>query len=140
MIRRKIAQFMWGRYGARGFDKLGTALFTVGFVSCFVGLFFRGTVSRILFGVQAVCYIYLILRLLSKNIPARQKENAAFCNFFKKVKNFFRLQKDRVKDRKTSVYKKCPKCSAVLKLPAIKGKHTVKCPRCGERFTVKNIF
>lgn len=138
MIRRKLAQFMIGRYGARGFDKLGTALFIVGFSACFIGLFFRGTVSYILFGVQGACYLCLIFRLLSRNVYARQKENAAFCGFWEKIKGFFKLQKNRVKDRGEFVYKKCPKCSAVLRLPATPGEHTVKCPRCGERFGVSN--
>ena len=36
-----------------------------------------------------------------------------------------------------ALYKRCPKCHQVLKLPLKKGTHTVKCPECGNSFTVK---
>jgi hypothetical protein len=34
----------------------------------------------------------------------------------------------------------CPHCKANLRLPRKKGKHSVVCPRCKERFEVKNLF
>ena len=35
------------------------------------------------------------------------------------------------------IYKKCPKCSAKLRLRRIKGKHITKCPKCGQKFNVR---
>ena len=34
------------------------------------------------------------------------------------------------------MYKKCPKCKQKIRLPLKKGKHTVKCPNCGNSFDV----
>ena len=139
MIRRKLAQFMYGRYGSYGLDGLNICLICVGFALYIVGLFLRGSVaSRIVFGVQTAFYVYFIFRLLSRNIAARRKENDAFMKFFRRIKNSFKLTKNKIRDRGEYVYKKCPSCSATLRLPYAKGSHTVKCPRCGERFDVIN--
>ena len=72
----------------------------------------------------------IFYRIFSRNIQKRRQENEKFCGFFKLIRNRFR-------DRKTHVYRKCPKCKAVLRLPKAKGKHTVVCPRCKNRFEVK---
>ena len=70
---------------------------------------------------------------MSRNIPKRRAENARFVGFFK-------LRRNKWKDRKTHVYRKCPTCHAILRLPKIKGKekgkgkHTVCCPRCANKF------
>ncbi len=141
MLRRKIAAFMRGRYGSTGIDKLGFFLLITSLVMHVAGWFFRGRAATFaIFGVQNAVLIYFIFRLLSRNYTARQKENRAFCSIFGKVKSWFRLQKDRIKDRGKFVYKKCPECRAVIRLPANKGRHTVKCPKCSCRFDVKNIF
>lgn len=75
-------------------------------------------------------------RALSRNIYKRQRENRAFLGFFARIGKWFRLRKNRWKDRKTHVYKKCPKCKNYLRLPRIKGSHTVCCPCCSHRFGV----
>lgn len=141
MIRRKIAEFMRGRYGSTGFDKLNAALLVSGFLLYFVSLFFRGYAAwYVLIGIETALYFYLIFRLFSRNIYARQKENRAFLGFFGKLRSHFKLQRDRIKDFKTHRYKKCPKCRVVLRLPAKRGRHTVVCPKCSERFDVNNLF
>ena len=73
---------------------------------------------------------YILFRTMSRNIPKRRSENERFLNFW-------RLRKNKRRDRKTHVYRKCPKCKAVLRLPKARGKHTVSCPRCRERFEVR---
>lgn len=37
-------------------------------------------------------------------------------------------------------YANCPHCRATLRLPRQRGKHTVRCPRCGERFGINIII
>ena len=75
-------------------------------------------------------------RGLSRNIAKRQKENQAFLAFFAGIGKWFRRLRNKWKDRKTHVYKKCPKCKNYLRLPRIKGAHTVCCPCCAHRFGV----
>ena len=80
--------------------------------------------------VFSITLIYIIFfRMMSRNIQKRRRENDRFCGFFK-------LRRNKFRDRKTHVYKKCPHCKAVLRLPKAKGKHTVICPRCKNRFSV----
>lgn len=80
---------------------------------------------------------YSNFRMFSHNRSARAKENSAFFGFFKRIGRFFRLQFFRIRDCKTHIYRKCPGCRAVIRLPRAKGNHTVICPRCGRRFGVK---
>jgi predicted RNA-binding Zn-ribbon protein involved in translation (DUF1610 family) len=53
-----------------------------------------------------------------------------------KIIKLFDYNKKKYKDRNTHMYKKCPKCKQKIRLPLKKGKHTVKCPNCGNRFDV----
>ena len=48
------------------------------------------------------------------------------------------MRQDIIKNYNKALYKRCPKCHQVLKLPLKKGAHTVKCPECGNSFTVNN--
>jgi len=132
---------MYGRYGASaGIDGLGWCLFISYFVLSVTGRFFGGIPRVVLTALSTAAIVFLFFRFFSKNIYARSKENGRFMSFWNKVKAFFRLQKGKIKDRKTHVYKKCTKCKAVIRLPRKKGKHTVVCPKCSERFDVNNLF
>ena len=53
-----------------------------------------------------------------------------------KIIKLFDYKKKKYKDRNTHMYKKCPKCKQKIRLPLKKGKHTVKCPNCGNKFDV----
>lgn len=132
-FKNKLAKFMYGRYGN---DKLNNlllwsyiALFIANAViSVFVEL---PPIVPVIYLVLSWCIIgFTIFRMFSRNITARRRENDRFFGYFKLIKNKF-------KDRKTHVYRKCPNCRAVLRLPRAKGRHTVVCPRCKERFSVR---
>ena len=139
MIRRKLAAFMYGRYGSYGIDSLNLFLVITGFVLYVAGMIVRGrTASFVIFLVQTALYVGFIFRFLSKNIAARRKENERFRSLWSRVRGWFRLQKNKARDRGEFVYKKCPECGAVLRLPYAKGSHTVKCPKCSARFEVNN--
>lgn len=121
-------------YGRNGIDELG--LFTIGI---YIVLSIINLVTNSFIGdLSALLLVALILfRLLSKNFTARQKEN----NIFKKITNFifkpFENLKRNIKD-KEHVYKKCPKCKTVLKLPlpTKKGIQKAKCPKCKKSLTL----
>lgn len=137
-FREKIIRFMQGRYGG---DKLGAALMIIYFVlyalfgvlRIFIKTrFIQSGISLLLFAIP----VYAAFRFLSKNIFNRQKENAVFCNFLNKISPSFILLKDRIKDIRTKRYRRCPCCKNVLRLPYKRGKHGVKCPKCGKEFNV----
>ena len=131
-IKSMLYKFMYGRYGT---DTLGNVMLISYIVITLLYTFIGFFVSSVWFDLavwilSSALVIMIVCRLFSRKIAKRRKENEKFCGFF-------RLRKNKFKDRKTHVYRKCPKCKAVLRLPKAKGTHTVVCPRCKERFTVK---
>ena len=129
----RLRQFFYGRNGP---DTISNVVTWVLFPVAVVGIFVGGVPGLILFGVYALGIGYALFRMLSRNVYARQRENQAFLAFFRKIKNFFKLQKQKWTD-KEHAYRKCPHCSSQLRLPKKKGKHTVRCPRCRKEFDVR---
>ena len=133
-FRERIWQFMQGRNGV---DALYNFLIIICFLLIIVNFFLTGIPKLIVSVIYLAVISWAFFRYLSKNLYKRRKENADFLRFIKKITAFFRLQRDRIRDRKTHVYRKCPECRAVLRLPKARGKHSVVCPRCRKRFEVK---
>ena len=130
-FREKLARFMAGRYGT---DRLYHFLIVICFVLIVVNLFARSFIISL---VELVILAYSAFRVLSRNIYKRQQENLKFIKLIDKPTKFYNLQKCKMRDRKTHVYKKCPSCKNNLRLPKQKGKHTVVCPCCKHRFDVR---
>lgn len=130
-LRERFYTFMYGRNGT---DALGRALLIVYVVLYAVALFVG---SYVLWGLMSALAVYAVFRMLSRNLAARRRENEAYLRLKKRVTSFFGLQKNKWRDRKTHVYRRCPACKSVLRLPKSRGKHTVRCPRCQHRFETK---
>ena len=113
---QKIAAFMQGRYGM---DSLNVFLLALDFILWFVNhfIFFR--------------------TVLSRNITMRSKENRSFCKIYEPAKKRVQLLWRQFRERDTYRYLKCPSCKAQLRVRAIKGKHNVRCPKCGSEFEKK---
>ena len=136
MFRRlldKINRFMFGRYGA---DQLFYALIILYVILTLLSRFFGSIFILLAYAV----FIIALYRYLSKNIYKRREENRKFLSVWQKVKNYFSFVKDRWKDRKVCRYRKCKYCGAIVRLPIKKGKHSVKCPKCGRSFKVHIPF
>lgn len=122
---------MYGRYGSDTLNKTLIIVYMIAVVIATVLSLFIDSIwfslIYFLFSVTIICVIFF--RMFSRNIQKRRRENDRFCGFFK-------LRRNKFRDRKTHIYKKCPHCKAVLRLPKAKGKHTVICPRCKNRFNV----
>ena len=132
--RERLARFFYGRYGP---DKLNTVLLAICMVILFFAMFFPGIPGWIMRGVSAVIMVLCIFRMLSKNIERRRRENEIFTNILLSVKSFFIRQYNRIKYVKKYRYRKCPGCKSHLRFPYKKGKHEVKCPRCGNNFSIR---
>ncbi len=136
-FREKLARFMYGRYGA---DEFYRALFVGSLVFYIAGMIVQGfsaVAGYILYSIGLLLMVYAVFRFFSKNIPNRQKERRVYLKIINAIKEHFRLQNHRFRDRKTHVFRRCPHCRAVLRLPKRKGVHTAVCPRCTHRFDVK---
>ena len=121
-------------YDRNGIDELGLFTIWIYIIISIINLFtntFIGDLSALLL------VILILFRMLSKKITSRQKEN----NIFKKITNFifkpFENLKRNIKD-KEHVYKKCPKCKTILKLPlpSKRGIQKAKCPKCKKSLTL----
>ncbi|MDD6021297.1 MAG: hypothetical protein PUB94_01350 [Oscillospiraceae bacterium] len=137
-LRYKLASFMQGRNGA---DQL-TVLTLAGYVVLAVIRAFlrRNRTAYYIFGALMLLFAaYALFRILSGNLPQRQRENEVFRRMWLKVRPKFILFKDRIRDIRTKRYRTCPGCKNVLRLPYSRGKHTVRCPRCGKVFSVHII-
>ena len=130
-FRERIARFMVGRYGT---DRLYHFLMVLCAVLIVLNIFIG---SLIISALELVILAYASYRVFSKNIYKRQTENTAFLRMVEKPDKYINLLKCKHRDRKTHVYKKCPSCRNNLRLPKEKGKHTVVCPCCKNRFDVR---
>ena len=132
-FKDKLASFFRGRYGN---DKLNMALLCLCFAAVVAGSFTKWWLFALL---ELLLMVLILFRMLSRNIYKRSAENTKFVNLFsavkKKMTHFFVALRDINKFR----YRNCPKCHARLRLTKKRGKHTVKCPLCGEKFDVHII-
>ena len=137
-FRHRLISFMNGR---NGFDRFGRFLFIIYLIlfvlQSLISLFVKPIVSFILSSCIMLLAFYIFFRALSRNLVKRQAENYKYMKLASKVKAFVSVQKAKIRDRKTHVYKKCPRCKAVLRLKKIKGDHRAACPRCGNSFDVR---
>ena len=128
-------RFMSGRYGT---DKLNNTILALYLITWIVNVFvFSSIASLVLDIVQLFLICIIILRMFSRNIYKRQRENQLFLKLFGKYLPDMQLIKNMYFDRHTHVYKRCKKCKSVLRLKKIKGEHTAVCPKCSNRIKIK---
>ena len=118
-----MQRFMYGRYGT---DRLSMVILIAGLVASLLGSFIR----RFPFNLILLCLsyglmIWALFRVFSRNTYKRYQENRKFLQFF-----------DRIKDRQNK-YFDCPKCHQTVRVPRGKGKISITCPRCKEKFIRK---
>ena len=132
---QKIMLFMQGRYGM---DALNGCLLILAAVIWTVNIFIFPRIPHlILMLVQLGLTALVIVRALSRNIVMRSKENRSFCKIYEPAKKRVQLLWRQFRERDTYRYLKCPSCKAQLRVRAIKGKHNVRCPKCGSEFEKK---
>lgn len=126
----RYIKFMKDRYGI---DELYKFLLLICFVLLVINTFVSNNIIRLF---EVLLIVIIFYRYMSKNIKLRKKENDKYLEIKDKIIKLFDYNKKKYKDRNTHMYKKCPKCKKKIRLPLKKGKHTVKCPNCGNRFDV----
>lgn len=126
----RYIKFMKDRYGI---DELYKFLLLICFVLLVINTFVSNNIIRLF---EVLLIVIIFYRYMSKNIKLRKKENDKYLEIKDKIIKLFDYNKKKYKDRNTHMNKKCPKCKQKIRLPLKKGKHTVKCPNCGNRFDV----
>ena len=122
-IRAGLYRFMSGRYGA---DRLNMVILCTGLVASLLSMMIDLQPFNLIF--WALSYglmIWAIFRSLSRNTYKRYQENRRFLQLT-----------GRMKDREHR-YFDCPKCRQMVRVPRGKGKISITCPRCREKFVKK---
>ena len=125
-------------YGRNGMDLCNNIILIFLFISLLVAVLAPNLiVAYVAIGFSLIFFLFFMYRTFSKDLAQRRKENEFFCRIQRSIQAEIRLLKNKWRDRKTHIYKKCPKCKNVLRLKRIKGTHTCICPRCNEKIEVK---
>lgn len=122
-MRMGMSRFMAGRYGT---DRLNMVILCTGLFVSLLSVWSRSPMWDLIF--TALSYglmIWAICRTLSRNTYARYQENRKFLQLV-----------NRIKDRKNR-YFNCPKCRQMVRVPRGKGKISITCPKCKEKFVRK---
>lgn len=117
-----MRRFMTGRYGM---DRLNSVVLWSSVIVVLIAMFLPGRL-KLIFTVLAYLLMGIaIFRLLSRNTYKRYRENRRFLMFI-----------DQIKDRDHKYYT-CPRCRQPVRVPKGKGKISITCPKCKEKFIKK---
>ncbi len=123
-IKAALQRFMTGRYGT---DKLNMYILGAGAILCLLVMFIPSPVADLILSTVAYALmIWAMMRTFSRNTYKRYQENRRFLLFL-----------DRLKDREHK-YFSCPKCRQPVRVPKGKGKISITCPKCREKFIRKS--
>ena len=112
---------MAGRYGT---DKLNIAILWTAVVIMILSIFLQdlqGLLTIVYYGLMFLA----IYRTFSRNTYKRYQENRRYLQLL-----------EQVKDRQHR-YFNCPHCRQRVRVPRGKGKISISCPKCHEKFTKK---
>lgn len=120
-----------------GLDELNNFIMLIGFIFILISLFTQKGIFT-LFGALFVVICYL--RVFSKKLDKRRRENAFYMRYMGKTVSFVRLQKLKIKmviksarDREY-VYFVCSSCGQIIRVPKGKNKVSIRCPKCSATF------
>lgn len=126
-MKEKFYRFMQGRYGI---DQLNS-FFMIVCVICFIVNMFIGSI--VLTFIAYGTWLFVIFRMFSKNIYARNRENDKYLNFFSPLSRWLKL-KLMSKQDPSNKYFSCPKCKQMVRVPKGHGTVVVTCPNCQNKF------
>ena len=123
-LKLGLSRFMQGRYGS---DKLGRALVWCSFGGYILSLLLPWAIVRLgLIFLSYALILWAVFRMLSRNTYKRYQEN----------RKYLRLV-ERLKDREHKHFD-CPRCRQPVRVPRGKGKISITCPKCKEKFIRKS--
>lgn len=122
-------------YGRSGLDQFARFLLIAALVFVVLSSLFRGTaVGAMLSSAALAALVYGIFRMCSRNLYARQRENAWYLRRRTAFLDWARSVRDRWQQRKDYRFFRCPSCKTLLRVPKNKGKLLLTCRKCGNRF------
>ena len=131
-MKKWLAKVMVGRYGV---DQLTNAMLVLSMVLLVVALFFGNSiVNTILWTLAVLLLVAGYYRIFSKKTSQRYQETQKYLRLRNRITGRFRSMKERLKQRKTHRFFKCPQCGVTVRVPKGKGKIKITCPKCKTAF------
>lgn len=131
-MRRRLEQFMRGRYGT---DEFSRFLLTFCLALLVLNLFAR---AEIVYLLALLVLGYCYFRMLSRNIAARSAENRKYLGYTDGIRRSLGKMKRRISESKEYHIYKCPSCGQKIRIPRGKGKIRITCPKCRNEFDKKS--
>ncbi len=127
-IGNALARFMYGRNGA---DQLCMAMILTALALNIVNMFITNDLAYVILNTLSTALtVWMVFRMLSRNLPKRREENAKFLQkFWWPLKRRFGAAKRQSQDKEHK-YFTCPNCRTVCRVPRGKGKIVITCPKC----------
>ena len=131
-MRAWFTKMMAGRNGP---DHLNRFLSVVFLILSVCSMFVRNPrLASVLYTLSMALFVYVMFRMLSRNIYRRQQENGAYLRERYKITSWWNGLRDRWAQRKDYRFYKCPSCRTRLRVPRGKGKLNIVCRKCGTSF------
>ena len=126
---QKLYILMKNRYGI---DELYKFLLITFLILSIINLFLNNNILHLM---EVLIIVLALYRVFSKNIQQRRKENNTYLKIKRKIFNYFHTLKSSHEKKKYNVYRKCPKCKTILKLPlpTKRGIKKITCPKCKKK-------
>ena len=131
IMKTRFIRFMQGRYCTYGTDRLTKFLIAL-FLVVFLITSFTPPAWDQIFPIVIVVFTYF--RMLSRNIPARYRENERYVRQADAVRRRLSVLPARISERKHFHIYRCPSCSQKIRIPRGKGHIMVRCPKCTAEF------
>ncbi len=134
MLRADIKEAMGRRCGL---DELNNLIMLIGFIYVVAALF---TKNKIFLLLGAVFIILCYVRVFSKNLEKRKKENVFYMRYMGNVVLEARILKLMIRMKFKSIMDKeyayfvCGECHQVIRVPKGKNKVNIRCPKCNHTF------
>ena len=120
--------------GRNGPDALSMTSCVAACVLLIVSMVLGGQASNILWLLALVFLVASYFRILSRNIPKRQRENQRFLELMSPVTDWWHRKKLRRRQKNLYCFFKCPQCGTVLRVPKGKGHSRITCKNCSHVF------
>lgn len=133
-LKNKLAAFMQERYGM---DALYKALLFPMAALLVLNLFLNSPIPYLL---SLACFAVMMWRVFSKNRAKRAIENQKYLALRETARKGLLQLRNRLRDRNTHRYRKCPGCRTTLRLPKKIGETHIKCPVCSREFDMSIRF
>ncbi|WP_430603461.1 hypothetical protein IGJ02_000946 [Enterococcus sp. DIV0724b] len=125
----KIQKLLVGRYARM--DQLNNTLMKISLILLLLNLFLPTSIA---FWLAVALLLWMNYRFFSKRIYPRSNENTRYVLKVQQLKKKVNFSKEKLKERKTYTFFKCPNCKQQLRAPKGKGKIKVTCSTCKEQF------